>query len=330
MPRRSFVAPLAALTLACGAPPPAPAPRPALPGERECLACHTAVADAWSRSRHHHAFTNPDFQRAYAREPLPFCRDCHAPEHADLAPADAESRGVGCLTCHRDGDTLVTRGDPGTPSSAPHPVRRDPAFGTTACARCHEFEFPAHADAGAGAMMQTTHREHRASPFAARACADCHMPAGAHDLASTRDPAAMRRALDVTARRDGATLVLDLRPRDVGHAFPTGDLFRRLAVHAALREPDGRARAHQVRYLARHFVPRHHPDGRLNLAGTRPPVDDRLVGPTTLRLDLPQADPPAELAWWVDLERVDHRDMHHPERSTIAGTIRLAEGRLPP
>ncbi|MEZ4448994.1 MAG: multiheme c-type cytochrome [Nannocystaceae bacterium] len=329
MPRRSLAASLAALALACGEPSPAvdhEAAR-ALPTELECAACHVEVAAEWARSRHHASFTNVDFQRAYAREPLPFCRECHAPERAALPALEAEALGVGCLSCHRDGDGLVTAG--AGPTAAPHPLRRDPGFATRACARCHEFDFPAHADAGAGAMMQATLREHRASPFADRSCADCHMPRGGHDFGSTRDPEAMRRALEVEARREAGALVLDLRPRGVGHAFPTGDLFRRLAVHATLVGPDGRAGAHEVRYLERRFVPRHHPDGRLSHEGAEPLVDARLVGPTTLQIELP-LEPAVDLVWWVDLERVDHRDAEAPERSTIAGTIRLAEGRIPP
>lgn len=303
-----------------------------LPNDDECAACHPDVAEEWERSRHHTAFTNLDFQRSYAREPLPFCRECHAPEHARLLPDAAEALGVGCLACHRDGDAIVT----GTSRdvAAPHGLRRDPAFSTRACARCHEFDFPEESDYPPGTMMQMTMSEHRDSKYADRACADCHMPRAhpgrsRHHFASTRDPDAMRRALEAHARREGDTLVLDLRPREVGHAFPTGDLFRRLAVHAALVTADGRTLAHEVRYLARHFVPRHYPDGRLRQAGNRPPVDDRLRSASTLRIDLSPGDPASELAWWVDLERVDHLDREHPDRSTIASTIRLAEGRLP-
>ncbi|PCC67275.1 Cytochrome c554 and c-prime [Nannocystis exedens] len=302
-----------------------------LPREDECAACHADIADAWARSRHHAAFTNDEFQRAYAREPTPFCRECHAPEHARLPAAEADALGVGCLACHGGLGTVVTAATR-SGSDAPHALRRDPAFATRTCARCHEFDFPEGGAQARGTMMQTTMREHAASAHADRSCADCHMPGARHDFASTRDPAAMQRALAVTARRDGDALELELRTRDVGHAFPTGDLFRRLAVHAALVDADGRELARDVRYLARHFVPRHHPDGRLRHAATVPVVDDRIHGAAQVRLELRPAGPAdrAELVWQIDLERVDARDPDRPETSTIAGTIRLAEGRLPP
>ncbi|HVI00438.1 MAG TPA: hypothetical protein VM869_17090, partial [Enhygromyxa sp.] len=85
-----------------------------------------------------------------------------------------------------------------------------------------------------------------------------------------------------------------------------------------------------TRYLARHFPARRHPDGRLNHATRRPVPDDRLTGPTTIRLALEPAvdDPHAQLVWWVDYERVDQRNTRAPERSSLAGEVRLAEGRL--
>ena len=307
-----------------------------LPGDDECGQCHAQVADEWARSRHHTSFTNPDFQRAYARETTPFCRECHAPEHARLPAAEAEARGVGCLACHRDGDAIATGGGSLEVSAAPHALRRDPGFATRTCARCHEFEFPPTSRLPRGTMMQTTMREHRASAHADRSCADCHMPRAAgsprHDFASTRDPAAMRRALDVRASRDVDALRLELRAPDVGHAFPTGDLFRRLAIHATLVAADGRTIAHATRYLARHFVSRRHPDGRLRHDASEPLVDDRLHGAASLRVDPGARDPApdAALVWWIDLERVDELDRDRPGLSTIADTIRLAEGRLPP
>jgi hypothetical protein len=343
--RRTLLALLAALLPACAEGPDQPASATVrgavstwLPEEAECAACHDDIADEWARSRHHQSFTNREFQRSYAREPTPFCRDCHAPGHAHLPASDAEALGVGCLACHGDGAAIVSGTRRSGIGDAPHALRRDPEFATDSCARCHEFDFPPGSGRAPGTMMQTTMREHRASAHADRSCADCHMPRPdltthpRHDFASTRDPSAMRRALDVTARRDGDDLLLDLRTRDVGHAFPTGDLFRRLAVHAALVGPDGRELVHRSRYLARHFVPRHHPDGRIRHASTRPLVDDRLQGAASLRLDL-RPDLPvegAELVWWIDLERVDARDPDRPEQSTIADTVRLADGRLPP
>jgi hypothetical protein len=300
-----------------------------VPEEHECEQCHDDVAEQWSRSRHHAAFTNPDFARSYAREPIDFCRNCHAPALPRMAEAEAEHLGVGCIDCHFDGQTLLSSGDPAQASTAPHALRYTADFDTQSCARCHEFDFPEQSWRR-GTMMQTTMREHRASVHAEQSCADCHMPGASHDFASTRDPAALRRAVSVAARREGDTLVLTLTPVGVGHAFPTGDLFRRLELHAELISREGETLASTTRYLARHFPARRHPDGRLNHAVLGPVPDDRLTGPTTIRLELEpeQEDPSADLIWWVDYERVDQRNTRAPERSSLADELRLAEGRL--
>jgi len=149
-----------------------------------------------------------------------------------------------------------------------------------------------------------------------------------HSFASTRDPEAMRRALRVAARREGSAVELVLTPVGVGHAFPTGDLYRRLEVHAELVSAEGEQLAAATRYLARHFEPRRRPDGRLNYAAQLPTPDDRLRGPTTLRLELGLDAPSAAMIWWGDYERVDDRDSHAPERATLADEVGLADGRL--
>jgi len=300
--------------------------------DADCQACHPEVALQWARSRHHASFTNVDFQRAYAREMLSFCRDCHAPGlvRAEALPgAEAEALGIGCIDCHGAGDTIVT--GPGAMVQAPHPLVRREDFATRSCARCHEFEFPPESHRPAGTMMQTTMREHRASIHGDRRCGDCHLPRGEdggidHTLSSVRDPEALRRALAVSARREGNDLIVDITPRGVGHAFPTGDLNRRLALHAEL-VAGGSVVAGNTRYLARQFAARRREDGTLDPAFGWPVLDDRVHEATTIRLALDPAGK-GELHWWIDLERVDYRDDLRPERSTIASWVRLAEGRL--
>ena len=52
-------------------------------------------------------------------------------------------------------------------------------------------------------------------------------------------------------------------------------------------------------------------------------------GEETIRLPLRGATE-GLLTWSVDYERVDDRDHAHPERSTLADEVRLAEGALEP
>ena len=299
--------------------------------DRACAECHVDAAAQWADSRHHTSFSNADFQRAYAGERKPFCRECHAPALTRAQPLpgpEAEALGVGCLECHgSDREGVVVTG-PGLLGAAPHDVQREPDFGTTTCARCHEFAFPKDSRRPAGTMMQRTASEMLASPHADRSCADCHFPAADHSLASSRDPAAARAALEVTAARDGEDLLLTLEPHDVGHAFPTGDLYRRLKLHAELRV-GGVVVDEHTRYLARHFAPWRRDDGSLDPAYAWPVRDDRVTERTTIRLPL-RGDGGGVVTWWVDYERVDDRDHAHPERSTLASEVRLDEGVLGP
>ena len=55
------------------------------------------------------------------------------------------------------------------------------------------------------------------------------MPGGRHLFRGAWDEDLLRRSLDVTVTGGG----LALRSVDVGHHFPTGDLFRHLTVEAA-------------------------------------------------------------------------------------------------
>jgi hypothetical protein len=89
--------------------------RPAQRGENlaaqndACEGCHVEVAAEWRASLHRASWTEPAFQRAYAREPLAFCRACHAPEAPVAADPSAVlgALGVGCVTCHVDRGAIL-------------------------------------------------------------------------------------------------------------------------------------------------------------------------------------------------------------------------------
>lgn len=229
-----------------------PDPLPALPGpavegapgrddpaaeSAGCVGCHTAIGEEWERSLHRQAWADPVFQEAYTIEPLAFCRSCHAPE-ADPAAEPSVSAGhagVGCTTCHGGLDAVRA---PRASGLAAHAVVADGRLaGTAACASCHEFVFP-----GTREPMQSTISEHARSSAAGTPCQGCHMPEvegpdgrrhASHDFAAARDPALLRRAAEVTASRSGPRgVTVAIVATGVGHAFPTGDMFRRLEVRA--------------------------------------------------------------------------------------------------
>jgi len=197
--------------------PDAPVPYPEV-----CGTCHATIDAEWRASLHRAAFTDATFQRSLAleaREDRGFCVRCHAPS----ARADD---GVGCASCH----------------AAPHergaPERA--ATASVACAGCHEFTF----DRGRSELVQKTVSEHAASSFAGVACAECHAPKRDghtdHRFVAGHAPAWLARGVRVSGERSGpAALTLAIRV-DAGHAFPTGDMFRRVRLLVFAETAEGR------------------------------------------------------------------------------------------
>lgn len=275
----------------------------------KCEGCHAEEARQWRSSLHRQAFSDRLFQSAYTLEPLAFCRGCHAPE-ADPArppaPALAEL-GVACTTCHVEAANVVTASH--ASGGSPHPVRAEPALATRqACARCHEFEFPLLP----GVAMQSTLSEHARSTASARECQSCHMPLDparhkpSHDFSVVGNPELLRSAVRVSAARWTDTSVeVTLRAANVGHAFPTGDLFRRLELRACV-EQGGREICAPPAHLGRRY--RVH----VTAQGTeRVPVADTRVAapgtapPSTVRLPFDIDISKLAVRWSVVYQRAD-------------------------
>lgn len=326
-----------------GQPGRAPAERLAL--DEGCRRCHAQAAHEWSASQHAGAWASDAFQRAFTLEPRGFCQRCHAPEQdaaadvGEVSPA-AAALGVGCVTCHVEPGTDVVwaapRPDPDDPP-APHPLARAPAFGgPQACAACHEFPFPDGALRERPLPMQSTITEHARSAAADRSCADCHMPRDAdgdrsHAFPGAYDHAMLARALTIEATRpDAATVRITLRPADVGHAVPTGDLLRRLLVEVVVDGPDGTAAYTGRRTLGRRYGPLHQGNG-ITVRGEL--GDERVgMGPAggvqapTFTVPAALADQPAR--WRVVHQRVAQHS-HNPQRAPIEGEVEIAAGVLP-
>jgi hypothetical protein len=307
-----------------------------------CVDCHEEAAAQWSASLHRAAFTDPDFAAAYAHEPTRFCRGCHAPEAAPEheSPGAAAELGVACVTCHvpqgaalpSDGvlaAMTITTGERSAASeAAPHPIVRDPAFTTTAaCAACHDFDHP-HAP---GVPMQSTVREHQRSPAAGDGCVGCHMrdpPRGPvhHGFAASRDHERLRAALEIHALRpEPARILISLRPRAIGHAFPTGDMFRQVLVEADATDEQGDPLAGDQRILGKIYQDR--------LAGSsrgRVLLEDTRLLPgaeAVVELDLSGAEA-LPVHWRVVYQRIDQEGPGRPARPF--GEVLLAAGVLPP
>ncbi|MFT3771202.1 MAG: multiheme c-type cytochrome [Minicystis sp.] len=346
-PQRAIVAASLAVaaTALAAAPPPLPGPAPqvraaafeAAAENAACEGCHPAIAAEWRSSLHHRAWDDPVFQGAYSIEPLAFCRGCHAPE-ADPArlPAEGARRlGVGCVTCHVQGADIVGPRARAAGGGV-HAVRADARLATEeACARCHQFDFPRPQRA----PMQGTGDEHRASAHAGQACQACHMPPArdggrghrSHDFRVIGDAAKLRSAVTARAARDGDRAVtVALAAARVGHAFPTGDMFRRLEVRARAVDEQGEvmATAGPV-VLARRFVVARgeHGSERVQVGDDRVPANG-----AAREVRLAFAEPVAGRAvrWEVAYQRLDASMAAAFGVDPRADEIIVAEGTLPP
>src|SRR5687767_11260860 len=67
-----------------------------------CEGCHLEQAREWRGSRHQRANVDAAYVEAFALEPNPFCRGCHAPESdaRHTPPVTVSALGVGCVSCH--------------------------------------------------------------------------------------------------------------------------------------------------------------------------------------------------------------------------------------
>jgi len=286
---------------------------------RACARCHARHADEWKRSAHARAHVDPLYQQEWSGDP--FCSDCHAPRAADpRAEPELARAGVDCATCHvRAGVVHAAR----VSGRAPHPSVADPSRAPVGlCASCHQFDFPR----SPGVPMQNTVAEWTQSG-SDRGCVDCHAPQDGdhtpHVFGGHRDPALLARALTVEgeATRDGwsTDVVLRLRADQVGHAVPTGDVFRRLVVRAWI--PGRENNAAEAR-LARRFDIAE--DGRWH------PREDQRVPPPgrgERRVELRLPDTGPEIAWSIDLWSVSPRIAGRFEPDVTLST-RMAEGRI--
>jgi hypothetical protein len=216
----------------------------------------------------------------------------------------------------------------------------DPTFATpTACAGCHQFAFPSRAnDAALGdaRMMQRTIDEWRASPAGASgtACASCHMPYVGQGSSRHRshafpgvDSRMISRAIRVDARtvRDGDEVVVTLSivADRIGHAFPTGDLFRTveatLTVGGRVRD---RARLSRV-WGEVEGVDR---EGRPVMVRSES-RDDRVQSRTAREVSLHvRAAPGDRIAWAIDHLRTTPAIAR--KQGLDVGATRAAEGEI--
>lgn len=192
---------------------------------QRCEECHPSQVESWRHSGHANGRADDVFQVALTEDRPAWCVQCHAPLARNLkrgalpTGTPPEEHGVTCAGCH--GALGEARATPGMP-----------------CAGCHQFGFPVLDGAGQRVRLSSTQWQQdtvgewtrwREQSHDARHCTDCHMPRGDHGLGGTRRTESLKAALVVEQTR-GA---LRVSTRDVGHAFPTGDVMRWVSVEVA-------------------------------------------------------------------------------------------------
>jgi nitrate/TMAO reductase-like tetraheme cytochrome c subunit len=276
----------------------------------ECGRCHRQAHRDWTTSRHAVAWTNPVFRQGFGLEPQRFCVHCHAPAGEQFSEVRAAragdtrgtpfaDEGVTCAVCHvRDGRVLGTKGGVFGPHS---PVADANVASATLCGSCHQFNFHELRNGllvPTDEPMQNTYQEWRAYRAAGGKgdCVSCHMPDGRHSFVGSHDVEVLRGALEVGVERRDAGLELSLSSRGVGHHFPTGDMFRHLAV-----EVDCGAGFVAVERLGREYESAARPDG----AGHRQVlVRDTALRPNeTRRVVLPEGALRYRVRYFYALER---------------------------
>jgi hypothetical protein len=179
--------------------------------------------------------------------------------------------------------------------------------------------------------MQSTVTEHARSRQRDESCADCHMPSSeqghrSHAFPGGSDAAFVRGAIAITAKRSASGVMLRLAPQRTGHAFPTGDLFRRLEVSAEAVGADWNVVATERRYLARHWQRQPSPFG---IVLRKAVSDDRpLAEPVEVELKLGSAAVALPIAWRVAYQRIEHPRSDSEHDSAVEGEIEIGSGTL--
>ena len=147
-----------------------------------------------------------------------------------------------------------------------------------------------------------------------------------HAFLGGHDAALVKSAVDVEAERSANGARITITPRELGHAFPTGDLFRRLEVSAEAIGPEWQVVARERRYLTRHWQRQPSPFGVVLRRAT---LDDRPLARAAI-IDLPLGDGAASLpiAWRVAYQRVEHPRSEREQDSNVEGEIELGGGTL--
>ena len=219
-----------------------------LESSKECGNCHKEIYEEWKTTRHRVAFTNELYKESHEREPLTWCVNCHAPmvkTNGDLEKIEDRvftEEGISCIVCHKRGDKILTAHTPSKPKEHEY-IEVKEMKRSEFCENCHQFNFPV----GTGNVphknfkysnqpMQNTFTEWQMSYFYGKeTCQDCHMQPKegykTHFFPGGHNRDYLSKSFSVSLSKvSNSSIKLTVIGKRLGHAFPTGDLFRTLIV----------------------------------------------------------------------------------------------------
>ncbi|TGL34377.1 cytochrome c554 and C-prime [Leptospira koniambonensis] len=210
----------------------------------DCKVCHKQVYENWSASRHKVAHTNSLYQHSFTIEPMQWCENCHAPlRNISSQTIYKREEGISCNVCHVRKGEIITKELPKS-DQLYHKYNVVEEFGTEKlCESCHQFNFPTWASLSDQAkpiqysdlVMQGTKDEWSGSGFAKESdCIDCHLAPGSkrsHNFRGGHGIENLKESLYVELKYvSSKTILVQVHSIGIGHAYPTGDLFRALRL----------------------------------------------------------------------------------------------------
>ncbi len=219
-----------------------------------CRRCHEEIWDEWAGDRHAKAWVGKLYTELSQKHSDPNCWSCHAPrpvlQTGIDSPAEARGNyresGINCLSCHRAGNHVA--GSSKTYSDTPE-VTADcgPVFDprmARAGAQDATIKF-----CGVCHALHGTDQEFMRSHYyrAGKTCLSCHMEEvvgvvakggtprkrHSHRMLGAHAPAMLKRAMELTARRDGNRIVARVTNAGAGHNVPTDARHRGIWVRVA-------------------------------------------------------------------------------------------------
>ncbi len=214
---------------------------------KTCKSCHANEHEDWSLSRHKVSWTNPIFGEGFAVEKLITCIHCHAPlkeQAKQIYPNLNEIKiytdslvdeGVNCAVCHlRENKILTSKKD--LDNSAHEFIYKPEISKSEFCANCHEFEFHFMRKNKLVYMkekMQSTYSEwlnYKTKSTNPKTCQGCHMPEGKHIFPGAHSRQNLKDSISLNIENLNLGYKFILKTKEVGHDFPTGDLFRNITL----------------------------------------------------------------------------------------------------